>query len=42
LFVVSVSQSYQLRVFYIAHNGLQLGDVADLEALTFNLALNFI
>jgi len=23
-------------------NGLQLGEVADLEALTFNLALNFI
>ncbi|MFZ4547712.1 MAG: hypothetical protein ACOYN4_09770 [Bacteroidales bacterium] len=24
------------------HNGLQLGEVADLEALTFNLALLFI
>ena len=26
----------------ITDNGLQLGEVADLEALTFNLALNFI
>jgi hypothetical protein len=26
----------------IEHNVLQLGEVADLEALTFNLALNFI
>jgi len=26
----------------IAGNGLQLGEVADLEALTFNLALMFI
>jgi len=26
----------------MAGNGLQLGEVADLEALTFNLALNFI
>jgi hypothetical protein len=26
----------------VAHNGLQLGEVADLEALTFNLALMFI
>ena len=27
---------------YIAFNVLQLGEVADFEALTFNLALNFI
>jgi len=26
----------------VAHNVLQLGEVADLEALTFNLAVNFI
>jgi hypothetical protein len=26
----------------IAANGLQLGEVADLEALIFNLVLNFI
>ena len=26
----------------IAYNGLQLGEVADFEALTFNSALNFI
>ena len=26
----------------MAHNVLQLGEVADLEALTFNLALMFI
>jgi len=26
----------------ITHNVLQLGEVADLEALTFNLALMFI
>ncbi len=26
----------------LAHNVLQLGEVADLEALTFNLALMFI
>jgi len=26
----------------IGHNVLQLGEVADLEALTFNLALMFI
>jgi len=26
----------------VATNVLQLGEVADLEALTFNLALNFI
>ena len=26
----------------MSHNVLQLGEVADLEALTFNLALNLI
>jgi hypothetical protein len=26
----------------MAGNGLQLGEVADFETLTFNLALNFI
>jgi hypothetical protein len=29
-------------VFSLAHNVLQLGEVADLKALTFNLSLNFI
>jgi hypothetical protein len=28
-----------VRFFKIAHNVLQLGEVADLEALTINLAL---
>jgi hypothetical protein len=28
--------------FTLTHNVLQLGEVADLEALTFNLALMFI
>jgi len=31
-----------LDVFIMALNGLALGEVVDLEALTFNLALNFI
>jgi hypothetical protein len=29
------------RLFRLAGNVLQLGEVADFEALTFNLALNF-
>ena len=29
-------------IFKLAHNVLQLGEVADLEALTFNLALMLI
>jgi hypothetical protein len=28
--------------FRVAHNVLQLGEVADFKALNFNLALNFI
>jgi len=32
----------RVRSENMAHNGLQLGEVADLEALTFNLALMFI
>jgi len=31
-----------VSVFTLAGNVLQLGEVADLEALTFNLALMFI
>ncbi len=31
-----------LGLHKLAVNGLQLGEVADLEALTFNIALNFI
>jgi hypothetical protein len=37
-------EGFNLGTFFfkIAHNGLQLGEVADLEALTFSLALMFI
>jgi hypothetical protein len=38
--VVSLLSTAML--FKLAHNGLQLGEVADLEALTFSLALMFI
>lgn len=31
-----------VSLFLMHPNGLQLGEVADLEALTFNLALMFI
>jgi hypothetical protein len=31
-----------MRFIKIGHNGFGLGEVADLEALTFNLALMFI
>jgi hypothetical protein len=31
-----------MALFTMTANVLQLGEVADLEALTFNLALNFI
>lgn len=33
---------FNVSSFKMPYNGLQLGEVADLEALTFNLALNFI
>jgi hypothetical protein len=33
---------FHIVIFLMLHNVLQLGEVADLEALTFNLALMFI
>jgi hypothetical protein len=33
---------FALSSFRLTANGLQLGEVADFETLTFNLALNFI
>jgi hypothetical protein len=43
LFSVSFCRSFLLGSFFrLAGNGLQLGEVADFEALTFILALNFI
>jgi hypothetical protein len=34
--------SFLFRIQRVSVNVLQLGEVADLEVLTFNLALNFI